>query len=245
MVNQAFAGRVFPGASPLGRQLKLGPRDSDRPWLTIVGVVADPTPSATGGGVASEAWGALAQSPGSAVTLQLSLKTQRDPLLLEQLVRDQLREAAPDVPVERLQTAATALGRQFWHVRFFAMVFGVFAAIALLLAAIGTHGLLAHLVGQRTREIGVRLALGADSARVTRMVLGQGAALGTIGIGAGLAGSWALSRLMQSILYGTSPLDPLVIASVVLVFASATFAASLIPAQRAARVQPVEALRAE
>jgi predicted permease len=245
VVNQAMARRIWPGQSPLGRQLKLGADDASHPWLTVVGVVADPPASPTGGGIPSEAWGALSQSPMTGSTLQLSLRTDGDPTLLVRLIRNEVREADDGVPVERVQTAAAGLGQQFWQVRFFATLFGVFAAIALLLAAIGTYGLLAHLVGQRTREIGVRLALGADAARVTRMILGQAAALGVVGSLLGLAGSFGLSRLMLSLLYGTSPLDPVVAIAVTLFLGGITLLAGLVPARRAARVQPVEALRSD
>jgi ABC-type antimicrobial peptide transport system permease subunit len=142
-------------------------------------------------------------------------------------------------------TAAAAMREQFWQVRFFATLFGGFALVALGLAAIGIYGLLDHLVTQRTREIGVRLALGADARRVMRLILGRGLLLGTLGISVGLALSWGAGQVLRSLLFGTDPLDPLVLAGASGVFALVVLLASFLPARRAARVEPVEALRAE
>ncbi len=243
LVNRALAERLWPGQRALGRQLKLGPADANLPWLTVIGVVADPPAPSTGGGIRSEAWGALAQRPGASPTVQLTIRAPGDPLAFIPTLRREVAASDPELPVERPMTEAQALRQQFWQVRFLASLFGVFAVLALLLAAIGTYGLLAHLVEQRTREIGVRLALGADARRVTRMILARGARLGLGGIALGLVLSWALGRVLQGHLFGTSPIDPAVLGVVVVVLAAVTVLASLLPARRAARVAPLEALR--
>lgn len=243
LVNRALADRLWPGQRALGRQLRLG-SDPSLPWLSVIGVVADPI--ATGGGrVPSEAWGALAQRPGESPTVQLLLGTAGDPQALLSVLREAVAEVSAELPVERAMTQAAAVRQQFWQVRFFATLFGGFAAVALGLAAIGIYGLLAHLVTQRTREIGVRLALGADARRVVLLILGRGVLLGGVGIALGLALSWATGRVLRSLLYGTDPFDPLVLGTASVVFAVVVVLASLLPARRAAQVEPVEALRAD
>jgi ABC-type antimicrobial peptide transport system permease subunit len=129
--------------------------------------------------------------------------------------------------------------------RFTMIILGIFAGVTLLLAVIGVHGLLSYTVAQRTRELGIRMALGADSRNVRRLVLGQGARLALVGIGLGLVGAFATTRVLTSLLYGTSPGDPFALAAAILTLAAVTLVASWIPARRAAGTDPAVVLRTE
>lgn len=244
IVNQAFARRAWPDASVIGRRIALGPQGSGAPWRTIVGVVANEATGANGRPVASNAWVPFAQEAATG-TVELSVRTSGDPHAYVATVRAEIRAVNADVPVERLRTVQEEMSMQYWPVRFFATLFAAFAGFAILLAAIGTYGILAHSVSQRTREIGVRLALGADATAITVMILRMGGALGAIGIVLGMTGSVALSGLIRGLLYGASTIDPVVLLGVTLAFAMLTLAASWIPARRAASVEPLVALRNE
>lgn len=242
IVNQAFAQRAWPEGSVIGRRIALGPQGSGALWRTIVGVVANEAVGANGRPVASNAWVPFAQEYATG-TVELSVRTPGDPHAYISTVRAEIRAVNADVPVEQLRTAEEELSRRYWPVRFFATLFAAFAGFAVLLAAIGTYGILAHSVSQRTREIGVRLALGADAGAITRMILRMGGTLGAIGIVLGLTGSVALSGLIRGVLFGAGTIDPVVLMAVALAFMVLTLAASWIPARRAASVEPLVALR--
>ena len=184
------------------------------------------------------------QRPRSAAQFDIVLRTDSDPTAVFGAVRGALREVDPTVP-PRLNTFAEIFSDSVNTRRFNLLLVGVFALTALLLAMAGVFGVLAYSVAQRTREIGVRIALGATPAGILRMVLAQG--LLTIGIGTviGLAGSLLLTRTMRSLLFGVSPNDPLTVAAVALLLVLIATLASYIPARRATRVDPMVALRHE
>ncbi len=151
----------------------------------------------------------------------------------------------PGIPVQSFESVTEAMGRQVAPTRFYLVMAGTFAAVALLLAAVGLYGVVAYLMAQRTQEIGVRMALGAQQWQVVALVLGQGLRPTLLGLGVGLALALALGRVAQSLLFQVSPNDPWVLATVAAVLLLVALLASFLPARRASRVDPVAALRAE
>jgi ABC-type antimicrobial peptide transport system permease subunit len=149
------------------------------------------------------------------------------------------------LPIIQLRTMEDVIGASVTRQRFLSLLLGIFAAVALTLAAIGTYGILSYMVTERQREIGIRMALGADNGQVMRMIMGQGLAIAAIGILIGIAGAYALSRLTASLLYGVSPSDPLTFVTVAGVITIVAAAACLVPTRRAMRVDPLEAIRAD
>ncbi len=259
VVNRSLARRFFGTADPVGQMVHLDGR-MDLPPQQIVGVVDDMRQGRMDQEPAPQFFVdyrqvlALTQARGMPVPAQERLafgfmsfvvRTDGDPARLMPTTRSLIARVDANVGIDALlpmdQLVASSLTRQ----RFYAAVMGVFAAIAVLLSAIGVYGVLAYAVGQRTREIGVRTALGATSRDVLGMVLGQGLRLTGVGIGLGLAGAVALTRYIEGMLYGVAPLDPVTYGAVIALFAAATSIASYLPARRATRIDPMTALRYE
>jgi putative ABC transport system permease protein len=259
LINRSLARLVFGSEDPVGRMVHVDGR-MDLPPQQIVGVVDDmqqgrldqePTPQFF---VDYRQVLALTQARQMPVPQQERLafgflsfvvRTDGDPAGLMPTMRTLVGRVDPNVGIDALlpmnQLVASSLTRQ----RFYAAVMGAFAAIAVLLSAVGIYGVLAYAVGQRTREFGVRTALGARSRDVLALVLRQGLGLTSIGIGIGLAGAMALTRYLEGMLYGVTPLDPLTYVAVVALFAAVTSIASYVPARRATRIDPLMALRYE
>jgi predicted permease len=240
VVNRTFAARYFPEGDPLGRRIRLGAADS--PWRTVVGVSADVMNAEPGQPPRPEAYVSLEQAPVRG--LALFVRTER----LEEATAAARREVAaldPDQPLYEVKTLERALFEALASNRIITGLFGAFAAVALGLATLGLYGLVSYSVSQRTREIGVRVALGAGRGDILRMVLGQGLRLVALGLVFGLLVGLGLSRIMASILVGVSATDPLTFATVPLVLALVAFLATAIPARRAARCDPAAVLRAE
>ena len=168
-----------------------------------------------------------------------------DPTSIMSQVRREIRAADPGMPLFEVQTMEAVRQLGFWQFKLFGWMFSVFGAIALVLAAVGVYGVLAYSVSQRTQEMGVRTALGASSADVLRLVVGEGVKLAGIGIGIGLLGAFGVTRFISSILFNTSPSDPLSYGVVSLFLVGVAAVASWIPARRATSVDPIVALRAE
>jgi putative ABC transport system permease protein len=259
VINRSLAGRFFGSQDPVGQMVHLDGR-MDLPPQQIVGVVDDMRQGRLDQEPAPQFFVdyrqvlALTQArrmPASAQErlafgfLSFVVRTDGDPARLVPTVRSLIGRVDSNVGIDALlpmdQLVASSLTRQ----RFYAAVMGVFAAIAVLLSAVGLYGVLAYAVGQRTREFGVRTALGASSRDVLSMVLRQGLRLTSIGIGIGLAGAIALTRYIEGMLYGVTPLDPLTYVAVVAVFVAVTSLASYVPARRATRIDPMRALRYE
>jgi putative ABC transport system permease protein len=242
VVNEGLARRFFPNEDPLGKRLTFG--DPNEPqWREIVGVAVE----ARYFGIRDDSRDALYipydQAPSS--TFFMTLRSTRDPGALAAEVRtvsaaaDPLLAVAQITPMEEL--VSDAMGPE----RFVTMLIGLFAGVALVLAVVGLYGVVSYGVSQRLREMGVRLALGAEGGQVRGLVLRQSLGLVGVGLVIGVAGGLATTRLMENLLFGVSATDPWTYAAVSLVLAAVAAAASAIPARRAARVDPIRVLRAE
>ena len=240
IVNESAARRLWPDGGVLGAHLKfLG----DSTWRTVVGIVADVRQNVGDRQNIDQVY--LPHSQVALQTLWLVTRTEGDPAALAKPIRDLLSARDRDLPFYDVSSLPRAMSRALWETRLYAALMGAFATIALVIAAVGIYGVMAYSVAQRTREIGIRMALGAPEATVLRMVLGQGLMLTTIGVGFGLAGAYALTRLMANLLFGVSASDPPTFLGVVLVLAGTALVACWLPARRAARVDPIQALRME
>ncbi|MFP5353964.1 MAG: ADOP family duplicated permease [Gemmatimonadota bacterium] len=248
VVNEALAKRFFGDKSALGRRLKpaFGP---NIPWFTIVGVAKD----VKQGGLDADAGTELyfnheqtARIVGFAPRqMNLVLQTTQPLAALSGSIRAAVAAMDPTLPIVQLRTMDEVIDDSLVRQRFLSLLLGIFAAVALVLAAIGTYGILSYMVAERQREIGIRLALGAGAAQVVRLVLGQGAQIAGTGIVIGILGALALARLTSSLLYGVSPFDPLTFGAVAGTIALVAMVACLVPMRRAARVDVLEAIRGE
>lgn len=244
VVNEAFVRRYWPDADPLGRRFTFGdPQDPATTWLEIVGVVRDARRSGLAQPARPEAYLPHAQmsSPG----LTFVARTSVDPASIMPAVRAVVREMDPLLPVSAVSTLEHTLAEQLAARRFIMTLLVALAALAAVLAAIGIYGVVSYLVAQRTRELGVRLALGATRTDLLRLVVGQSLRQVLPGIAAGVVAALALTRVMASQLYGVSATDPVTFAVVTLALVCVGALASYVPALRAARVEPNTALRQE
>ena len=241
IVNREMARRLWPGESALGKRIKL---TADQSWITVIGVVANEDGE---GSVdrppARYVYLPLAQRPNRPIAVMI--RTPSDPMAMAPVLRGSVREVDADLPVENVRTAEAGHAERYWHVRLYAVFFFSFAVFALLLAAIGIYGIVAQTVIQRTHEIGIRVALGAERSRVLLLIVGDGARLATIGLAVGLLGAVTLTRLMKSMLFNASPVDLRVLVPVSLLLFSVALIASWLPARRALRIDPMLALRSE
>jgi putative ABC transport system permease protein len=240
VINDVAASTLFPGEDPIGKHVELGQGGIDDG--TIVGVVgsvrqkADSAPKA-------ETYISYLQAPRAGMIVYV--RTTRDPATIGPEIRHAVQEIAPTFPIYDMQTmdarTAAATGRQ----RFSASLLALFAATALSLAAIGIYGVMSLAVSARTREIGIRIALGADQRRVQRLVIGEGLSLASAGAFFGIAAALFATPVLRTMLYDLAPSDPATYVGVAVVLATTAIIASWIPARRAARVDPVDALRAD
>ncbi|HEY7113899.1 MAG TPA: ABC transporter permease [Thermoanaerobaculia bacterium] len=246
VVNESMARLYFPGGSPIGARFRWA-RDSGPPqWIEIVGLVSDVRHFGLSTGDLPAVYTPYAQ-------FGLNWKRWADVVVrspegtpaLAELLRAKIREADPLLPVKSIRLYEDVVSTSLERPRFLAGLLGAFAGAALLLATLGVVGVLGNLVARRTREIGVRIALGADPARVRREVIGEGARIAAAGIGIGLAGALAASRALTQLLYAVHPIDPATYAAVSLLLAAAAIGACYLPARRASRIDPIEALRSE
>jgi putative ABC transport system permease protein len=238
IVNEAAVRRFFPASQPIGHRIRLWGAER-----TIVGVVANERFHGLDQATPLAVYLPLAQAPTSGGSLLV--RTPLTPASLAAAVRGVARDLDPALPLFGVEPLTETLSHTLAQRRFTMLVLGAFAAIALLLAAIGVHGVVSYTVAQRTRELGIRLALGAESRSVRSLVLGQGAWLTGAGLALGLALALIAARFMRSLLYGVAASDALTFAAVALALGAVALLACWLPAQRAAKVDPVVALRAE
>ncbi|MEE8116728.1 MAG: ABC transporter permease [Gemmatimonadales bacterium] len=244
VINETMARRYWPDADPLGQRLQLGEYRPERPWVTVVGVVGDFRRSGPEAGTLPQLFRPHAQQPSRSMNL-LVRSVAADPLTVVAALRAQVAAVDPEIPVYLISTLEQRVDRYASQRRFQTRLLTVFAAAALLLAAIGTYGLISHSVHQRTGEIGVRVALGATHVDILRLVIREGMFVTAIGIGAGLAGALVVARGLRSLLFEVSPADPVTLLGVCLLLVGTALLSCYIPARRAARLDPVAALRGE
>jgi predicted permease len=244
LVNRAFAEKYFPGQNPVGQTMHLdwGYDPADE-MSEIVGVVGDVHGASLEEAPQPTVYASLPQYPHHAFTLLV--RTAGDPASLAGPLRNIVRDLDHQLPVYSVQTMTERVAGSVGRQRFYASLIAIFASVALILAAVGLYGVIAYAVSQRTHELGVRVALGATGERISRMVIGEGLMLTAVGVIVGLAASLAGARLVSSLLFGVSVVDPLTIAAVVAVLATVATLASWLPARRAGRVDPLVAMRGD
>jgi len=242
IINQSLARKSFQGQDPIGRSIYCG-LDSDKP-MRIVGIVGDIRQFGPSSAPWPEIYMPNEQHPRTATGMNVLVRTAGEPGALTETLRRKVRALSPDVPL-KFTTMEASLAENTAAPRFRTLLLGIFAGLAVILAMAGVYGVMAYVVGQRSNEIGLRMALGATSGDVLRLVLRQGLALAAIGLALGLAGAFAASRLLTSMLFEVKPNDPVTYAGVAVLLGVVALAASYIPARRAARIDPLVALRQE
>jgi putative ABC transport system permease protein len=245
VINETMAERYWPGEDALGRRFRMG--TGDQPWLTIVGIVRTVRHNAITEAPRAEMYVPHAQLPreiGSAPRgMALAVRTSGDPLALAGPVREAVRALDRNLPVSDLRPLAAVAADALAQPRFTTWLLGAFAALALALAAVGIYGTVSLLVAERSAEMGIRMALGADRGSILRLVMGQGLSLAGAGVAIGLAGGVAVTRGIASLVYGVGTLDPLTFVAVPALLCAVAALACLVPARRAASLDPVLTLR--
>jgi putative ABC transport system permease protein len=244
VVNEYMANKFWPKGDAIGKRFKFGNvTDTLNRWITIIGVAADikhkqltSTP---------DLQGYMPYRQGGWNTASIVVRAQGDPSKITNTVLGAIKQADPLLPAYRVMSMDASITRSYWQQALYGKLFGVFAVIAVVLAAIGVYGVISYAVSQRTQEIGVRVALGAQRGDVLRLIVGHGAMLGGLGVLIGLAGGLGVTRFLRTLLYGVSPFDPVSFVGVALLLTTIALVASYVPARRAAKVDPVEALRFE
>jgi predicted permease len=242
MVSTALARRSFPHENPIGKKILTGWDPRTMQWMTIVGVAGDVRMDSPGTAPGAEIYMPYQQHPRG--DMHVIVRTAGEPMAAGPALERTSHQLNPEVPV-RLTTMDKLLGDSVAAARFRSLLLAVFAGLALLLAMAGIYGVMAYVVGQRTAEMGLRMALGADRRDIVRMVLGQVARLAVAGLAAGTIGSIAATRLLESLLYGVKPRDPVVYGAMLALLGVVAMAAGMAPAWRAAHIEPLEALRQE
>ncbi|HEV2864457.1 MAG TPA: ABC transporter permease [Pyrinomonadaceae bacterium] len=241
VINETMARRVFPGEDPLGRRITIDYMER-RLALEVVGVVADVRQTA-GEETGLQIYDCYLQRPW--LSSSFVIRADGDPALLAASAQKAVREVDAARAASNVKTMEQLLSESVARPRFYTQLLTLFAAVALLLAAVGVYGVMSYTVTQRTHEIGIRIALGARGRDVIRLVVGQGMALALAGVTAGLAGAFALTRVMESLLYGVSATDAATFAGVALLLGAVALLACYLPARRATKVDPIVALRNE
>ena len=242
IVNDAMARRSWPGHDPVGRRFKLGPRDSDRPWYTVVGVVADMRRQGPEREPFPQMFVPLAQNPPRSADFFIQTSSV-DPLAMAGALRAAVRQAEKNAPIYGVAPLKTQLGTYLTQRRFQMSLVTGFSVVALLMAAVGIYGLIQYSIATRTQEIGLRMAVGAQDGDIFRMIIGEGLTLSTTGVTLGLVGAWWLGRAGSSLLFGVTAGDPLTFTTVSLLMTAVALAACYLPARRAMRMDPMVALR--
>jgi len=243
VVNESFSRDAWPNESPLGKRLKMNPAQPESAWATVVGVVPDTVQGEFNTDARAAVFLPMAQEPPS--FMSFAVKTNGDPYAFADAVRAAVQSVNADLPVYWLRSMDDWVEIAMWDSHLLARLFGVFAVFALVLAVSGIYAVLAYAVSQRTREIGVRRALGARNPGILRMVLGQGGLQLALGLGIGLVFALGFGRVLSSFLFEVSSFDAVTFFGVAAILALVSMLAGLIPARRALRVEPMAALRYE
>jgi len=252
IVNERLAKTFWPDGDALGKRLTFDDPRKDPVWITVVGVIKDVKQNDWASRPDNEYYVPFLQSKGFldgahpwVSYMTLVVRTAGEPLALSRAVQSTVWSIDRNLPLASVKTLEQVIAASVWQPRFNLLLVGLFAGLALVLAAVGIYGVMAYSVTERTHEIGIRMALGAKQADVLRLVVREGMALAAIGGAIGLAGAFALTRLLGSLLYQVNATDPAIFAAVPCLFAVVAFLASYIPARRATRVDPMIALRWE
>jgi len=243
IIDERLARQYWPNQSPLGKRVRFGPPEDNEPWFTIVGVVSAVRHQRMQEETRPSVYLPHQKIPVGGMTLVA--RTSANPKDFTGAIRREVAQLDPDLPVSEVATMEEVVAESIWQPRLYAMLFAVFAGGALLLALIGIYGVMAFLVQTRTHEIGVRMALGASARDVFNLIVGRGMKLTVVGVLIGVGGAIALTRLMHSLLFNTSATDPFTFILISLLLSVAAFLACYIPARRAAKVDPLVALRYE
>lgn len=241
LVDQTLARRFWPGESPIGKRLKAGPIQSTNPWLTIVGVVGDVKSDSLEAPGAAHVYLSLFQSP--PYNTVVYLRTAGNPGSYGESIRNEVQSVDPNIPTYAVRSLEDVVARSMSERRFALDILGFFGVVALLLAAIGIYGVMTYTFSQRTQEIGIRMALGAQRADILRLAISEGMLLVAVGLGTGIVGALVLTRYLRTMLFAVTPTDPLTFTAISAILASVALLACFIPAQRATEVDPLVALR--
>jgi putative ABC transport system permease protein len=244
IINETLARHYFPGEEPLGRRMTLNDVNTkEEDWATVVGIVKDTKPRELDRESVAEMYMPFAQQPQSSMVLMI--RTINKPESLAAAVRSEVQTLDKNQLVHSVKTLKSVMSEAVATPRFRTLLLGVFAVVALILAMVGVYGVMSYSVTQRTHEIGLRMALGARGSDVLKLVIGQGMALAFAGVGVGLAASFGLTRVISKLLFGVKATDPMTFAVIALLLTSVALLASYLPARRAAKVDPMVALRYE
>ncbi|HEV7991956.1 MAG TPA: ADOP family duplicated permease, partial [Gemmatimonadaceae bacterium] len=243
LVNEEMARFAFGGTDPVGHRITFGNPSDTAGWMTIVGVVGNVAQEGVTAKPYQQLYRPIEQAPSRSV--YVALRTDRDPVALAASARAAVRDVDRDLVVNEVQPLDARVAQSIARPRFSVWLLTGFSALALILAAVGIYGVMAYTVAQRTRELGVRMALGADPGNVKRLVVRQGMRPALLGVGVGLLAALAASRLIASLLYGVSVVDPVTFVLVPLFLSGVALLATYLPARRATRVPPTVALQAE
>ncbi|MCI0538707.1 MAG: ABC transporter permease, partial [Verrucomicrobiales bacterium] len=241
IINETMAQRLWPGQDPVGKRFKFGPPESPTPWLTVVGLARDMRRERLERAPIPQVFRPIAQLP--SLHMELHVRTGMPPLALAESVRRESQSIDKSVAVYGGGTMEKRIGASLFERKFQASLLSAFSIVALLLAAIGTYGIVHFSVQQRTREIGVRMVLGAQKLDVLSVVMSEGLKLVLIGVGLGVALALSIMRLMQRLLFEVRPTDPFTFAAVAVVLGGIALLACWLPARRAAKIHPMDALR--
>jgi putative ABC transport system permease protein len=243
VINQEFARVYFEGVDPVGARVHFGGAGSQAPWMTIVGVVGNVLSQRLEEAPRPTLFQALTQN--SSLSMAIVARTSVDPARLSEALSRAVREADPDQPTYAVRTMDEVQAASTATRRFVMQLLGGFALLALLLAAIGIYGVMAYLVSQRTREIGIRVALGARPWTVVRLVVTYALGMAGAGVVLGMAAAILLTRLITGMLFEVSPTDPWTFAAITVTLVGTAILAAMTPARRAARIDPMVALRGD
>jgi len=245
IVDERMAKDLWPGENPLGKRIRTGGMDAraDAPWMTVVGVVGRIKQDALDADSRMAVYFPHRQVPVRA--MNLVVRTASAPAGITAAVRKEIREIDPDLPIYNVRTMSDRVAESLARRRFAMLLLTGFAALALGLAVVGVYGVIAYLVNQGTRELGIRLALGATPRGIVLLIVRQGLMVALVGVSSGLLAAFVLTRFMDSLLFGIGATDPFTFGAIAGLLTLVALAASSLPARNAARIHPIESLRAE